>query len=41
MLRPVVPVVFALVTFVAGVLLVKETAHVDIHSNSVDLDSVR
>ena len=35
------PVIFALITFVIGVLLVKETAHVDIHSNSIDLDSVR
>ncbi len=35
------PVVFALATFVIGVLLVKETAHVDIHSSSVDLESIR
>ena len=35
------PVIFALLTFVIGVLLVKETAHVDIHSESVGLDDVR
>ncbi len=35
------PVVFALLTFVIGALLVKETAHVDIHSQSVGFDEVR
>jgi MFS family permease len=35
------PVGFALMTFVIGMIFVKETNHVDIHSNSVDLESVR
>lgn len=35
------PVVFALLTFVIGALLVKETAHVDIHSQSVGFDEIR
>ncbi|HEY5993000.1 MAG TPA: MFS transporter [Gallionellaceae bacterium] len=35
------PVIFALLTFVIGALLVKETAHVDIHSQSVGFDEVR
>lgn len=35
------PVCFALMTFVIGMIFVKETYHVDIHSNSVDLQSVR
>jgi len=35
------PVGFALMTFVIGMIFIKETYHVDIHSNSVDLQSVR
>lgn len=35
------PVGFALMSFVIGMIFVKETYHVDIHSNSVDLTSVR
>ncbi len=35
------PVLFALLTFVVGMVFVKETSKVDIHSHSVDLDSVR
>jgi MFS family permease len=35
------PVLFALLTFVIGALLVKETAHVDIHSESVGFDQAR
>lgn len=35
------PVCFALMTFVIGMIFVKETYHVDIHSNSVDIQSVR
>lgn len=35
------PICFALMTFVIGMLFVKETSHVDIHSNSVGLDEVR
>lgn len=35
------PVCFALMTFVIGMIFVKETYKVDIHSNSVDLDQVR
>jgi len=35
------PICFALMTFVIGMLFVKETSHVDIHSNSVGLDQVR
>ncbi len=35
------PVLFALATFVIGMVFVKETYQVDIHSNSVDLESVR
>ncbi len=35
------PVVIAALTFVIGVLLVKETAHVDIHSKSVGFDEMR
>ena len=35
------PVGFALLTFVIGMLFVKETYHVDIHSESVNIESVR
>jgi MFS family permease len=35
------PVCFALMTFVIGMIFVKETYHVDIHSSSVDIESVR
>ncbi len=35
------PVCFAVLTFVIGTLLVKETFKVDIHSESVDLDAAR
>ncbi len=35
------PVCFALMTFVIGMIFVKETSHVDIHSSSVGLDQVR
>jgi MFS family permease len=35
------PVCFALLTFVIGMIFVKETAHVDIHSESVDIREVR
>lgn len=35
------PVCFALMTFVIGMIFIKETNHVDIHSNSVDITSVR
>ncbi len=35
------PVSFALMTFVIGMIFVKETHKVDIHSNSVDLEQVR
>jgi MFS family permease len=35
------PVGFALMSFVIGMIFVKETYHVDIHSNSVDITAVR
>ena len=35
------PVCFALMTFIIGMIFFKETYHVDIHSNSVDLEQVR
>jgi len=35
------PVIIAALTFVIGTLLVKETAHVDIHSHSVGFDEMR
>jgi hypothetical protein len=35
------PICFALMTFVIGMIFVKETSHVDIHSSSVGLDQVR
>jgi hypothetical protein len=35
------PVGFALMTFVIGMIFVKETYHVDIHSTSVGIDEVR
>jgi MFS family permease len=35
------PVCFALMTFVIGMIFIKETNHVDIHSNSIGIESVR